>query len=76
MVFPLAGSRRLGSTAGYTVIDDLGFEWLMIDASYIKVHPHGTGAREGNQAIDRMKGGLKSKLHLAVDSHGIPVRWA
>ena len=29
----------------------------MIDASYIKVHPHGSGARGGNQAMDRTKGG-------------------
>ncbi len=40
-----------------TVIDDPDFEWLMIDASYIKVHPHGTGARGGNQATGRTKGG-------------------
>ena len=39
------------------VIDDPDFEWLMIDASYIKVHPHGAGARGGNQAMDRTKGG-------------------
>ena len=40
-----------------SVIDDPGFEWLMIDASYIKGHPHGTGARGGNQAMNRTKGG-------------------
>ena len=34
------------------------FSWLMIDASYIKVHPHGTGAVGGNQAMGRTKGGL------------------
>ena len=39
------------------VIDDPDFEWLMIDASHIKVHPHGAGARGGNQAMDRTKGG-------------------
>ncbi len=27
------------------VIDDPDFEWLMIDASHIKVHPHAAGAR-------------------------------
>lgn len=32
-------------------------KWLMIDASYIKVHPHGTGARGGNQEMGRSKGG-------------------
>lgn len=31
--------------------------WLMIDASHIKVHPHGTGARGGNQEMGRTKGG-------------------
>ena len=25
------------------MIDDPDFEWLMIDASYIKVHPHSAG---------------------------------
>ena len=51
------------------VIDDPDFEWLMIDASYIKAHPHSAGARGGNQAVARTKG-LNSKLHLAVDAHG------
>ena len=40
-----------------SVIDEPNFEWLMIDASYIKVHPHGAGARGGNQAMARTKGG-------------------
>ena len=39
------------------VMDDPDFEWLMIDASYIKAHPHSAGARGGNQAIARTKGG-------------------
>ena len=39
------------------LVDDPDFEWLMIDASYIKVHQHGTGARGGNQAVGRTKGG-------------------
>jgi transposase len=39
------------------VIDDPDFEWLMLDASYIKVHPHGAGARGGNQVRSRTKGG-------------------
>ena len=40
-----------------SVIDDPDFEWLMIDASYIKAHPHSTGARGGSQAIARTRGG-------------------
>ena len=34
------------------------FEWLMIDASHIKVHPHAAGAVGGNQDMSRTKGGL------------------
>ena len=33
------------------------YEWLMIDASYCKVHPHGAGAKGGNQDMSRTKGG-------------------
>jgi len=33
------------------------FEWLMIDASHIKVHQHAAGAVGGNQDMDRTKGG-------------------
>ena len=40
------------------LVDDTDFEWLMIDASHIKVHPDAAGARGGNQAMDRTKGGL------------------
>ena len=48
-----------------TLIDDPDFEWLMLDASYIKslprtgygAHPHSAGARGGNQDMARTKGG-------------------
>ena len=33
------------------------FEWLMIDASHCKVHPHAAGAKGGNQDMSRTKGG-------------------
>ncbi|MGQ0530981.1 MAG: IS5 family transposase [Panacagrimonas sp.] len=50
------------------------YEWLMIDASHCKVHPHAAGARGGNQGMSRTKGGFNTKIHLAVDAHGLPVR--
>ena len=43
-------------------VRDPDFEWLMIDASYIKVHPHATGAKGGNQAMGRTKGGSIRKF--------------
>ena len=39
------------------VIDEPNLEWLMIDASHIKVHQHDAGAVGGNQAVGRTKGG-------------------
>lgn len=39
------------------LIDAPDYEWLLIDASHMKVHPHAAGARGGNQAMSRTKGG-------------------
>jgi transposase len=39
------------------LIDVPDFEWLMIDASHVKVHPHAAGARGGNQDMSLTKGG-------------------
>ncbi len=39
------------------VVKEPDFEWLMIDASHIKVHQHASGAKGGNQDMGRTKGG-------------------
>ena len=39
------------------LIDEPDYEWLMIDASHVKVHPHAAGAVGGNQDMERTKGG-------------------
>jgi len=39
------------------LIDDPDYEWLIIDANHIKVHPHAAGAIGGNQDMNRTKGG-------------------
>ena len=39
------------------IVDNPDFEWLMIDASHVKVHPHAAGAKGGNQDMARTKGG-------------------
>jgi len=44
-----------------TLIDEPDFEWLMIDASHVKVHPHGTGAVGGNQDMGKTKGGSTAR---------------
>jgi transposase len=40
-----------------TLIKEPDYEWLMIDASHCKVHPHATGAVGGNQDMGLTKGG-------------------
>ena len=39
------------------LIDEPDYEWLMIDATHCKVHPHAAGAIGGNQDMGRTKGG-------------------
>lgn len=52
-------------------------EAYAIDASYVRVHAHGTRGRGGRdvQAIGRSRGGLTTKIHLLVDALGYPVRF-
>ena len=50
-------------------------EWVMLDASHIKVHQHGMGAPRGTEDAGRTKGGINTKIHVAVDSHGMPIRF-
>ena len=40
-----------------SLIDEPNYEWLMIDASHCKVHPHAAGVKGGNQEMSRAKGG-------------------
>ena len=39
------------------LVTEPDFDWLMIDASHIKVHPHAAGAKGGNQDMGLTKGG-------------------
>ncbi len=57
------------------MIDDPDWEWVMIDASHIKVHQHGMGARGGTEDAGRTKGGINTKMHAAVDANGLPINF-
>ena len=39
------------------LVEEPDYEWLIIDGSHCKVHPHAAGAQGGNQAMSRTKGG-------------------
>ena len=56
------------------VMDEPDFEWLMIDASYIKAHPHSAGARGGNQCIARTRGGQSEWRPWTLTYQVIPRR--
>lgn len=66
--------KRIWEALLEIIVQDPDYEWLMIDVTHCKVHPHAAGAVGGNQDISRSKGGLNSKIHVAVDAHGMPVR--
>jgi transposase len=43
------------------LVTEPDYEWLMIDASHIKVHPHAAGAKGGNQDMGVTKGGSTAR---------------
>lgn len=50
----------------------LDTEWVFIDGSYIRAHQHASGAQRGEaRAIGTARGGATTKIHLAVDAHGL-----
>ncbi|MGO4668861.1 IS5 family transposase [Bosea sp. 2RAB26] len=57
--------------------DDPDFEYLIVDSTIIRAHQHASGAKKGgeDQAIGRSRGGLSTKIHMAVRGLGCPVRF-
>ena len=51
------------------LIDDPDFEWLMIDASHVKVHHDGMGAKGGSQDVGRTKGGSIPRYTWPLSAH-------
>lgn len=55
---------------------DPDLEWEFIDGSYVKAHQHSAGAAgEAPQAIGKSRAGNTTKIHLAVDSYGLPIEF-
>ena len=51
-------------------------EWEFIDASIVKAHQHSTGARtEDDEGIRKSVAGNTTKIHMAVDSYGLPIEF-
>ena len=49
-------------------------EWEFMDGSFVKAHQHCHGAAGNeNQAIGRSRGGNNTKIHMIVESYGLPL---
>lgn len=56
--------------------DEPDTEWEFIDGSIVKAHQHSAGAGTGNaEAIGKSRGGNTTKIHMAVDSYGLPIHF-
>ena len=50
------------------------FEWVFLDGSIVRAHQHSTGAAtSSSEQIGKSRGGNTTKIHLAVDSGGLPI---
>jgi transposase len=51
-------------------------EWVFIYGSISKAHQHGSGARTGESSgIGKSVAGNTSKIHMVVDSYGLPIEF-
>jgi transposase len=59
-------------------IKQILYEYLIVDSSIVRAHQHAAGAKKGSedQALGRSRGGLSTKIDLAVRGLGCPVRFA
>lgn len=67
---------KKGVWAGvFEAVRDPDLEWLMIDSTVIRAHHHAAGMNGGadDQALGRSRGGFGTKIHLGVESLGLPL---
>ena len=58
------------------LIIDPDLEWEFIDGSIVKAHQHSTGAMgDDDQAIGKSVAGNTTKIHMAVESNGMPIEF-
>ena len=58
------------------VADDPDLDYLMVDGSIVRVHPHGAAKKQsGNESMGHSRDGLSTKIHAVVDALGNPKRF-
>jgi len=63
-------------------LQDPDLEWLILDSTIVRAHPHAAGARKNadgtggqdEQALGRSRGGFGTKIHATVSGLMLPVR--
>jgi len=59
-----------------TLVNDPDLEWEFIDGNIVKAHQHSAGAAsDANQAIGKSVAGNTTKIHMAVEAHGLPTNY-
>src|SRR3954467_4241885 len=66
----------------FEVLQDPDLEWVILDSTSIRAHPHAAGARkkvdgsggQADQALGRSRGGLTTKIHGAISGLGLPAK--
>jgi transposase len=67
--------KLMGIFHGLVVKPDL--EWTFIDGSIVKAHQHSSGAaHEQDAAIGKSVAGNTTKIHMAVDTCGLPIHFS
>jgi transposase len=58
------------------ISEDSDHEWSFIDGTIVKAHQHSAGARKQCEtAIGKSLAGNTTKVHMAVDSFGLPIHF-
>jgi transposase len=61
----------------FGAFQDEDLEWLILDSTVIRAHPHAAGARietrDGDEALGKSRGGWGTKIHAAVSGLMLPV---
>ncbi len=65
----------------FAILQDPDLEWLILDSTVIRAHPHAAGAKkakdgsggQAEQALGRSRGGFGTKIHAAVSGLMLPV---
>lgn len=62
----------------FGIFQDGDLEWLILDSTVVRAHPHAAGARKSSggqaaQSLGRSRGGFGTKVHAAVSGLLLPV---